>query len=142
MYYLQTLLIVWYILKRGGRSQNLGWNVYFNNVDWHYNYHENGKIKMIIISLIYITNRERNIIHKVQISCYNKYTVNRCSGNNEITYFTTSTGTTNVNDFSQADQNILEMEYELFTKDYLKLLFMKIQKLRQNYDFCSLSFVT
>jgi putative salt-induced outer membrane protein YdiY len=135
MFYVQTICIVWYILKRGGRSQNLVWNIYFNNVDWHYNYHENDKFKMIIISLNYITNAERNIIRKDQISCYNKYTVNRCSGNNEITYFPTSTGTTNVNDNSQADQKYTWNGIRIVSYSLFKIIIYEATKIKKNLWF-------
>jgi len=57
---------------------------------------------MILISFIHITDSERNITCKYQVSCYNKYIVHRYSGNFGITNSTRATETINVNHFSQA----------------------------------------
>jgi len=46
---------------------------------------------MILNSFFRIANSEGNITHKVQASCYKKYTVHRCSGNIGITICTTAT---------------------------------------------------
>jgi len=54
--------------------------------------HKNAVVfRMIIILFIHITDTERNITHKFRESCYNKYTVHRCSGNIGITTCTTAT---------------------------------------------------
>jgi len=57
---------------------------------------------MILISFIHVIDTERNITRKYQESCYNKFTVHRCSGNIGITNCTTATVTNNSHYFSQA----------------------------------------
>ena len=58
--------------------------------------------KMILITFIVITDKDRNITRKDLESCYNKYRVHLCSGKFGNSNCTKATVTTNLHFFNQA----------------------------------------
>ena len=58
--------------------------------------------KMILITFIDITDKDRNITRKDLESCYNKYRVHRCSDKIGNSNCTKDTVTTNLHFFNQA----------------------------------------
>ena len=93
--------------------------------------HQNTDVfRMLLNSFSHITDTKRNIATKDLEICYKKCTVHRYSGKSETTNCTTATVQQLYTNFIGCLRSTFEMEHDLFSTDYCKLLFMN------HYNIC------